>query len=180
MALIAKDLVPRIRILIYNPSQETISDETIEQIIQTWIEILGDDDKQKCAVLWNSLMSVLEYLWNTDIIKHGTEVGNQSSRKEKVGGVEVSVTYSQDGMYTSPWEDIYKSYLNGNLIIPGCNGVGGASSKILVGGVDAVEIARVNSSINSVNGLGGVASVDRITRNVNFDLQRYPRFYRKR
>lgn len=167
--LIAANLVPKIRILVYNPSQEILPDSVIEEVIQGWIDIIGDDDKFMCPVLWNSLISILEYLWNTDILNHNQQTGGVMSRREKVGEVEVQVAYSNGQTeYKSPWEDIYNSYLNGNMIIPGCTAYRGATSKVLVGGVDAREICRVNSDPNSVNGLGEVASVDRRTSNIRY------------
>lgn len=179
--LVAADLVPMIRILVFNPSQEVLADETVEQIIQTWIDIIGNDNSNKCAVLWNSLISVLEYLWNTDLLNHNNQTGGALSRKEKVGEIQVEVVFSNgQSEYHSPWEDIYNGYLNGDMMIPGCASGRGVTSKILVGGVDAREIERVNSDPNSVNGLGGVASVDRKTRNINY-LRNYGPigFYRR-
>ncbi|XKX17556.1 hypothetical protein MVUOKPPV_CDS0159 [Klebsiella phage phi1_175008] len=179
--LVAADLVPMIRILVFNPSQEVLPDEIVEQIIQTWIDIIGNNDSNKCAVLWNSLISVLEYLWNTDVLNHNDQTGGAISRKEKVGEIQVEVVFSNgQSEYHSPWEDIYNGYLNGDMMIPGCASGRGVTSKILVGGVDAREIERVNSDPNSVNGLGGVASVDRNTRNINY-LRNYGPigFYRR-
>lgn len=179
--LVAADLVPMIRILVFNPSQEVLPDELVEQIIQTWIDIIGNNDSNKCAVLWNSLISVLEYLWNTDLLNHNDQTGGAISRKEKVGEIQVEVVFSNgQSEYHSPWEDIYNGYLNGDMMIPGCASGRGVTSKILVGGVDAREIERVNSDPNSVNGLGGVASVDRNTRNINY-LRNYGPvgFYRR-
>lgn len=179
--LVAADLVPMIRILVFNPSQEVLPDEIVEQIIQTWIDIIGNNDSNKCAVLWNSLISVLEYLWNTDLLNHNNQTGGALSRKEKVGEIQVEVVFSNgQSEYHSPWEDIYNGYLNGDMMIPGCASGRGVTSKILVGGVDAREIERVNSDPNSVNGLGGVASVDRNTRNINY-LRNYGPvgFYRR-
>ena len=179
--LVAADLVPMIRILVFNPSQEVLPDEIVEQIIQTWIDIIGNNDSNKCAVLWNSLISVLEYLWNTDLLNHNNQTGGAISRKEKVGEIQVEVVFSNgQSEYRSPWEDIYNGYLNGDMMIPGCASGRGVTSKILVGGVDAREIERVNSDPNSVNGLGGVASVDRNTRNINY-LRNYGPvgFYRR-
>lgn len=179
--LVAADLVPMIRILVFNPSQEVLPDEIVEQIIQTWIDIIGNNDSNKCAVLWNSLISVLEYLWNTDLLNHNDQTGGAISRKEKVGEIQVEVVFSNGQTeYHSPWEDIYNGYLNGDMMIPGCASGRGVTSKILVGGVDAREIERVNSDPNSVNGLGGVASVDRNTRNINY-LRNYGPvgFYRR-
>lgn len=179
--LVAADLVPMIRILVFNPSQEVLPDEIVEQIIQTWIDIVGNNDSNKCAVLWNSLISVLEYLWNTDLLNHNDQTGGAISRKEKVGEIQVEVVFSNgQSEYHSPWEDIYNGYLNGDMMIPGCASGRGVTSKILVGGVDAREIERVNSDPNSVNGLGGVASVDRNTRNINY-LKNYGPvgFYRR-
>lgn len=179
--LVAADLVPMIHILVFNPSQEVLPDEIVEQIIQTWIDIVGNNDSNKCAVLWNSLISVLEYLWNTDLLNHNDQTGGAISRKEKVGEIQVEVVFSNgQSEYHSPWEDIYNGYLNGDMMIPGCASGRGVTSKILVGGVDAREIERVNSDPNSVNGLGGVASVDRNTRNINY-LRNYGPvgFYRR-
>nr|DAQ32724.1 MAG TPA: hypothetical protein [Caudoviricetes sp.] len=179
--LVAADLVPMIRILVFNPSQEVLPDEIVEQIIQTWIDIVGNNDSNKCAVLWNSLISVLEYLWNTDLLNHNDQTGGAISRKEKVGEIQVEVVFSNgQSEYHSPWEHIYNGYLNGDMMIPGCASGRGVTSKILVGGVDAREIERVNSDPNSVNGLGGVASVDRNTRNINY-LRNYGPvgFYRR-
>lgn len=179
--LVAADLVPMIRILVFNPSQEVLPDEIVEQIIQTWIDIVGNNDSNKCAVLWNSLISVLEYLWNTDLLNHNDQTGGAISRKEKVGEIQVEVVFSNgQSEYHSPWEDIYNGYLNGDMMIPGCASGRGVTSKILVGGVDAREIEHVNSDPNSVNGLGGVASVDRNTRNINY-LRNYGPvgFYRR-
>lgn len=179
--LVAADLVPMIRILVFNPSQEVLPDEIVEQIIQTWIDIIGNNDSNKCAVLWNSLISVLEYLWNTDLLNHNDQTGGAISRKEKVGEIQVEVVFSNgQSEYHSPWEDIYNGYLNGDMMIPGCASGRGVTSKILVGGVDAREIERVNSDPNSVNGLGGVASVDRNTRNINYLRNYGPMgFYRR-
>jgi len=167
--LIATELAPMVRILVYNPSQETLPDEVLIQIIQTWIDIIGNADSNKCAVLWNSLISVLEYLWNTDVLNNNSQSGGAMSRREKMGEVEVEVKFSNGQVeYKSPWEDIYNNYLNGLMVIPGCTAGRGATSRVLIGGVDAREIDRVNSDPNSVNGLGNVASVDRKTRNVNY------------
>ena len=179
--LVAADLVPMIRILVFNPSQEVLADETVEQVIQTWIDIIGNDNSNKCAVLWNSLISVLEYLWNTDLLNHNDQTGGALSRKEKVGEIQVEVVFSNgQSEYHSPSALSYNGYLNGDMMIPGCTSGRGVTSKILVGGVDAREIERVNSDPNSVNGLGGVASVDRNTRNINY-LRNYGPvgFYRR-
>lgn len=177
--LIASELVPIIRRLVYNPTQEEISDAEIEQIIQGWIDVIGDKDSDKCAVLWNSLISVLQYLWNKDILDHNHETGGVLSRKEQAGQVRVEVVYGNGQTeYHSPWEDIYNGYLDGGLMIPGCAAGRGITSKILIGGVDQREIDRVNSDPNSVNGLGGVASIDRNSRNINYLLERSRVFYR--
>ncbi|HCJ8179813.1 TPA: hypothetical protein NV830_001146 [Escherichia coli] len=177
----AVELAPLIRILVYNPSQEVLPDAMLIQIIQTWIDIIGNEDKDKCAVLWNSLISVLEYLWNNDVLNNSTQTGGAMSRREKMGEVEVEVKFNNGQVtYKSPWEDIYHNYLNGLMVIPGCTAGRGATSKVLIGGVDAREIDRVNSDPNSVNGLGNVASVDRNTRNINY-LRNYGpvSFYRR-
>lgn len=161
MALTASALLPTLRILVYSPNQETISDATMLTIVQSWIDVLGEDDANKCTVLWNSLISVLEYLWNTDMINHAQTTGGATSRTEKVGQVQVQVQYDNGSTsYTSPWENIYDNYLNGTLQIPGCAIANGVSSKVLIGGVSANEINRVNNKHDGVNGLGDVASVD--------------------
>lgn len=168
MTIIASDLVSRLRMLCYNPSQDLISDDQIQTIVQMWIDELGSDDKDKCSVLWNSLASILEYLWNTDVLNHYEETGGATQRLERVGEVTVSVRYGDDpNEYTSPWETIYNNYLNGDLQIPGC-ARNGAASKVLIGGVSKSEIDRINRNPDSVNGLGGVASVDRHTRNIDW------------
>jgi len=170
MALQAIQLLPTIRLLTYNPSPETISDDILLTIIQGWIDILGDDDKNKCIVLWNSLVSALEYLLNSDLINHAQQSGGATSRLEKVGQVQVQVQYGDgSSSYTSPWQAIYDNYLNGTLQIPGCAISNGIGSKVLIGGVSATEIDRVNSNPDAVNGLGRVASVDRKTRNIKWD-----------
>lgn len=167
--LIATELAPMIRILVFNPTQEVLPDEVLIPLIQTWIDVIGYDDANKCAVLWNSLISVLEYLWNTDLLNNNSQTGGALSRKERVGEVQVEVVFSNGQTeYHSPWEDIYNGYINGDMMIPGCASGRGVTSKVLVGGVSATEIERVNSDPDSVNGLGGVASVDRNTRNVNY------------
>lgn len=167
--LIATDLAPMIRILVFNPSQEVLPDEIVISIIQTWIDIIGNDDSNKCAVLWNSLISILEYLWNTDLLNNNSQSGGALSRREKVGEVEVQVVFSNGQTeYQSPWENIYNGYINGDMMIPGCAYGRGVTSKVLVGGVSATEIARVNNDPDSVNGLGEVASVDRKTRNIDY------------
>lgn len=179
--LIATDLAPIIRILVYNPSQEVLPDEVLIQIIQTWIDIIGNEDSNKCAVLWNSLISVLEYLWNTDLLNNNSQSGGALSRKEKVGEVQVEVVFSNGQTeYQSPWENIYNGYMNGDMMIPGCSAGRGATSKVLIGGVSATEIDRVNSNPDSVNGLGCVSSIDRNTRNINY-LRNYGPvgFYRR-
>lgn len=177
MSLTAAALLPTLRILVYNPSQETISDETMTTIVQGWIDVFGDDDANKCLVLWNSLISILEFLWNTDMINHATTTGGATSRMEKVGQVQVQVEYDNGSTsYTSPWENIYTNYLNGTLQIPGCAIANGVSSKVLIGGVSANEINRVNSNPDSVNGLGDVASVDRRNRNVDWERRNRPYF----
>lgn len=165
-------LIAQVRLLAFNPTEDQISDEEIGSIIQGWIDILGDDDKNRCQILYNSLISVLQWLWNRDIIDQGNNSAGSTGRREKVGEVEVQVTYSSTSVYNSPWEAIYNRYLNGDLIIPGCgdmSGSRGVSSKVIVGGVDACEIERVNCDPRSVNGLGSVASVDRRYANKNYN-----------
>ena len=168
--LIASDLVTRLRLLAFNPSTDLISEDEIESIIQGWIDIYGNDDKNLCKVLWSSLLSLLQFLWNTDIITHNETTGGATSRTEKVGQVQVTVEYGDSSSdYTSPWEDIYNRYLSGELQIPSCPTMSGAASKVLIGGVSQREIDRVNSNPDSVNGLGSVGSVDRRTRNMNWN-----------
>lgn len=167
--LVASELVKRVRLLAFNPSTTLISDEDVESIIQGWIDMWGTDDKYLCKVLWNSLLSLLQFLWNTDIINHNTSTGGATSRTEKVGQVMVTVEYGDSSSdYSSPWEDIYNRYLNGELQIPNCPLGNGAGSKILIGGVSQKEINRVNSNPDSVNGLGCVGSVDRHTQNIKY------------
>ncbi|CAI2504456.1 Uncharacterised protein [Serratia ficaria] len=157
--VVTPGLIAQVRLLAFNPTEEQISDEQIGEIIQGWIDIIGDDDKNRCQILYNSLMSVLQWLWNRDIIDQGGESGGSTGRREKVGEVEVQTTYSSTSVHHSPWEDIYNRYLNGDLTIPGCgdmSGTRGIISKVIHGGVDACEIDRVNSDPRSVNGLGSV------------------------
>lgn len=162
MALTAAALLPTIRLLTYNPSQDKLSDETLTNIIQGWIDIFGDDDKNKCIILWNSLISALEWLLNTDLINHAETTGGATSRLEKVGQVQVEVKYGDDSSsYTSPWQNIYDSYLNGTLQIPGCAIANGVSSRVLIGGVSRAEVERVGSNPDGINGLGKTATVDR-------------------
>ena len=176
--VVTQELIDRVRFLAFNPTQEQISDELIGEIIQQWIDIIGDDDKNYCQILLNSLLYVLQYLWNKDIIDHGNQAGGATGRTEKVGEVSVSVSYSKSSTYSSPWEEIYNKYLNGDLTIPGCSTGGdgdrGVAGKVIVGGVDACEIARVNSRPQSVNGLGSVSSVDRLYRNRNWSFSHAP------
>ena len=180
MTISASDLVTRLRMLCYNPSQDLISDEYMENLIQTWIDILGNQDKDLCSVLWNSLASILEYLWNTDVINHNGITGGATQRLERVGEVQVNVRYGDDpNEYVSPWETIYNNYLNGDLQIPGCAS-GGAASKILIGGVSKKEIDRINRNIDSVNGLGGVSSVDRKTRNIRWNRDHFGKLLYRR
>ena len=47
----AVELAPLIRILVYNPSQEVLPDAMLIQIIQTWIDIIGNEDKDKCSIV---------------------------------------------------------------------------------------------------------------------------------
>lgn len=176
--VVTQELINRVRFLAFNPTQEQISDAMIGDIIQQWIDIIGDDDKNYCQILLNSLLSVLQYLWNRDIIDNGNQAGGATGRTEKVGEVSVSVSYSKSSTYSSPWEDIYNRYLNGELTIPGCAGDGnggdkGVAGRVIVGGVDAYEINRVNSDPRSVNGLGSVSSVDRVYRNRNWNWSHY-------
>lgn len=177
MALTASALLPTVRILVYNPAQDVLSDDTLTQIIQGWIDVFGDDDANKCLVLWNSLISALEYLWNTDMIKHAETTGGATSRMEKVGQVQVQVEYDNGSTsYTSPWENIYNNYLNGSLQIPGCSIANGVSSKVLIGGVSVNEVNRVNRNPDAINGLGDVATVDRKNRNVDWERRRRLRY----
>lgn len=180
MSLVASDLVPKLRMYCYNPSQDLISDEQMTTLVQGWIDILGNDNKDLCSVLWNSLASILEYLWNTDTLNHNEITGGATQRLERVGEVQVNVRYGDSpNEYTSPWEDIYNNYLNGVLQIPGCarNGI---ADKVMIGGVSKKEINRVNHNPDSVNGLGGVSSVDRHTRNIRWDRSHYGAFLYKR
>lgn len=171
--LVASNLVTRLRLLAFNPSTDLISEDEIQSIIQGWIDIYGDDDKNLCKVLWSSLLSLLQFLWNTDIIAHNEATGGATARTEKVGQVQVTVQYGESSSdYSSPWEDIYNRYLNGELQIPSCPTMVGAASKVLIGGVSQREIDRVNSNPDSANGLGNVGSVDRCNRNVNWNYGR--------
>ena len=158
---VTPELILQVRTLAFSPTEEQISDVIIGNIIQTWINVIGDDDDNLCQILYDSLLSVLQYLWNKDLINQGNQSGGATGRTEKVGEIQVSQTWSSTSVYNSPWEGIYNKYLNGDLLIAGCSFEGrGIASKVIIGGVDRCEIHRVNSRPNSVNGLGGVASVD--------------------
>lgn len=162
MALVADNLLTAVRTAIYQDSTK-ITDDVILMYLNEAIDTIGSKDSDRCAVLYDAVLSCLQYLSTKYRIDLAESSGGSTYRMEKVGQVQIQVENTQDDFYASdPYLPLYNKYLSGEYGIgSGCPIMARADNKILVGGVNLTEVERVKRSPDSVNGLKGVTSVDR-------------------
>ncbi len=142
-----QEQIDKVRAYCFYPSEQLISDAVIEAQIDKWLAIYPKPEQEGIA-LYNATLDSLRYLIYTDPF---WQTGSQgSSRTEKVG--QVQVTQENTGEYISRWQKILDDYLDGLIKIPGTVSVIGKG--VIIGGVKASEINRVNSNLDGVNGLG--------------------------
>lgn len=149
-----QEQINKVRLYCYNATEGLLPDAIIAANIDKWLAIYPSPEQEGIA-LYNATIDCLYYLIYTD--PNAPSGSSGYSRTEKVGQVSVSVQYS--GEYISPWQKILDGYLNGDLVVPGA--VKNVTGKVIIGGVDAGEINRVNLQRNSVNGLGCMQGVDK-------------------
>lgn len=142
-----QDQINLVRSYCYYPSETILPDEIIAAQIDKWLAVYPLPIQEPYA-LYNATLDCLRYLVYTDPLWQGGTQG--SSRTEKVG--QVSVTQETTGEYVSRWQMILDDYLDGRLVIPG--GPSKLGKGVIIGGVSANEINRVNSNFDGVNGLG--------------------------
>lgn len=131
----------------FYPTEAELPDNIIAAQIDKWLAVYPQPDQYAIA-MYNATLDCLRYLVYTDPNWSGGSLG--SSRMEKVG--QVQVTQETTGEYVSRWQKILDDYLNGYLTIPGAPTKLGKG--VIIGGVSAKEINRVNCDYDSVNGLG--------------------------
>lgn len=142
-----QEQIDKVRAYCYYPSETLISDEVIAAQIDKWLAVYPKPAQEPIA-LYNATLDCLRYLIYTDPLWQGGSQG--SSRTEKVG--QVQVTQETTGEYVSRWEKILNDYLDGLISIPGGPRILGKG--VIIGGVSANEINRVNCNLDGVNGLG--------------------------
>lgn len=137
----------------FYPTIDELPDTIISAYIDDWLTLYPRPE-QLVYALYNATLDCLRYLVYTDPNYSSGSLG--SLRKEEVG--QVKVTAQTVGEYISRWQKILDDYLNGILPYPGLKSPLGKG--VIIGGVSADEINRVNSNPDSVNGLG-CTGVDR-------------------
>lgn len=134
-------------------TQDVLSDDTLNYIIQLVID--KDPNYTGCDVLYYSAVDVLKWLVRKQ--ETGTTVGTGEikSRKEKVGQVDVSVTYDvgTNSSGRGGWESVLEDLLNNPFSI-GClitkDDVN--TSKVVIGGVSHKEYNKVKSNPDNKSG----------------------------
>lgn len=152
----------KVRSYCFYPTEEELPDAIIAANIDKWTAIYPDP-RQEPVVLYNATIDCLYYLIYTDPNGGGGTAG--STRREKVGQVEVEVGYTAD--YVSKWQKILDGYLNGDLWIPGTTRP--IAKGVIIGGVERCEVDRVKNDPNSVNGLWGFGVDNRRPRGTFVD-----------
>lgn len=143
-----QEQIDKVRSYCFYPTEQELPDTIIAANIDKWLAIYPNP-AQEGVVLYNATVDCLNYLIFNDPNNAGGTSG--SSRREKVGQVEVEVSYTEG--YVSKWQKILDGYLNGYLWIPG---TGRPLAKgVIIGGVDRCEVNRVNRDPNGVDGLWG-------------------------
>jgi len=165
--LVDTQLLGFVRRSIYADATQ-ITDEQLLEIINQYFESIGQQNNKRCLILYNSILSALQYLaarWNIDI---AAATGGAIERTERVGQVEVSTKFNDSDIYAdNPWQRLHDAYFYGQMQVIGCPMQAKASDNVLIGGVDRSEIHRVKDNCNSVDGLQGFYN-----KNRHWDLRR--------
>lgn len=153
MTLVAENLLTAVRTAIYQTS-DVISDDVILMYLNEAIDTIGSKTSDRCAVLYDAVLSCLQYLSTKYRLNIAESSGGSTYRMEKVGQVQIQVENTQDDFYASdPYLPLYNKYLSGEFTIgAGCPVMARADNKILVGGVNLTEVERVKRNPQSVNG----------------------------
>lgn len=134
-----------------------ISDEQITDIIDQYLDSIGRQNNKRCLILFNSILSALQYLANVYNIELAASTGGAIERTEKAGQVQVTAKYNDSDLYAdNPWQRLYDAYFYGRTQVIGCPVQAKATNNVLIGGVDCSEMHRIKSNPNSVNGLQGL------------------------
>lgn len=165
--LVDTQLLGFVRRAIY-ADESKISDEQLLEIINQYFENIGQQNNKRCLILYNAILSALQYLANVYNIELAASTGGATERTERVGQVEVTAKYNDKDLYSdNPWQRLHDSYFYGRLQVIGCPMQAKATDNVLIGGVDRSEIHRVKDNCNSVDGLQGLYSKKR-----HWDLRR--------
>lgn len=152
-----QEQIDKVRSYCFYPTEEELPDYVIAANIDKW-EAIYPNPEQEGVVLYNATIDCLNYLIFTDPNGGGGSGG--STRREKVGQVEVEVGYTEG--YVSKWQRILDGYLNGDLWIPGTNRP--LAKGVIIGGVERSEINRVNRDCNGFDGLFGSGIDNTVSR----------------
>jgi len=138
--------------------ESKISDEQLTDIIDQYLESIGRQNSKRCLILYNSILSALDYLANVYDIELAASTGGALKRSEKVGQVQVDIDHG-DSLYSSnPWRKLRDDYYHGRTNVISCPVIAVATDNILIGNVSKHEIHRVKCNPDSVNGLQGLTN----------------------
>lgn len=161
-----EEMVEKIRILLGNPSQETIPDSVILLFITKWSAYLelSKYPEREPLVIYNALVDCLRWLIFNNISSGESSI---TERMEKIGNETISVKQdSSSGL--GAWEDLLE-YIEANpdYVDPSLNSV---NSIVIIGGVERDIYNDVLFNPNSK----GIYSVRGIVKETNlpFNLRR--------
>lgn len=155
MAFTIADVNEEIRFLLGDLSVSVISDENLNKIIQRSVDNHSLEDEDFCVVTYESLLSTLQWLVNKEQATSSTAGGSISQKKEKVGDVEIQVSYtSSSSGEPSGWENLIEKFNNDPTLV--CESLAYLAKSdlgyALFGGVSQKEYDRVNDNLDSRNG----------------------------
>lgn len=146
MSMTTPEMIAYIRVILGDLSTATISDSTITLFITKWSKYYNypTDESQEFWVIYKTCLDCLAWL----IAKAGTTAGSSaSSRREKRGGEEIEVRFSEGSSIMQGYQDLL-DFLQANpeYIDPSLATIGNA---LIVGGVSQTEYERVKADPDS-------------------------------
>ena len=149
-----EDINNYIRFWLGGVTEDTISNETLDFIIQMVID--RDPEYTGCDVVYYSTIEVLRWLGRKQDTGAGIGTGEITSTKEKVGEVEVTNTYNTGGNSSgvSGWNGVLEDLLSDPNSI-GCAITTSGNvkvSEVIIGGVSHKEYNKVKCDPDAKSG----------------------------
>lgn len=134
MAINTVELESEARFLMGGLPETVLSSDTMQIIISRGITKYSDTDDDYCKVLYYTIIESLRYLIRSQTVDSASNnaSGSVTSRTEKEGKREISVSYSDGSGSSVSWEDMLNDFLeNPQYVCSTLVDTGGRSTVII-------------------------------------------------